>query len=90
MAFLRFLVVGMVAGWIMGKVRRGEGYGVIGNLLIGALGSLIGWFLSGLLQIEARNLLGQIAMAVAGAVVFFLLVGSFKWKRRKKSKSEDE
>ena len=74
----------------MGKIRRGEGYGIVGNLLIGALGSVIGWFLAGLLQIEARNLLGQIAMAVAGAVVFFLLVGSFKWKRRKKSKSEDE
>lgn len=74
----------------MGKIRRGEGYGIVGNLVIGALGSVIGWFLAGLLQIEARNLLGQIAMAVAGAVVFFLLVGSFKWKRRKKSKSEDE
>ena len=74
----------------MGKIRRGEGYGIVGNLVIGALGSVIGWFLAGLLQIEARNFLGQIAMAVAGAVVFFLLVGSFTWKRRKKSKSEDE
>ena len=34
----------------MGKVRRGQGYGfLIGNLLLGAIGSLIGWFLMGFL-----------------------------------------
>jgi uncharacterized membrane protein YeaQ/YmgE (transglycosylase-associated protein family) len=90
MELIRFLVIGVAAGWIMGKIRRGRGYGIIGNLCVGTVGSLIGWFMMGLLKIEASNLLAQIAMAVAGAIVFFLLVGSFAGRRSRKNKEEDE
>jgi uncharacterized membrane protein YeaQ/YmgE (transglycosylase-associated protein family) len=83
-------VIGLVAGWIMGIIRRGRGYGLIGNLFIGTIGSLIGWYLMGLLNIRAPNLLAQIVLAVAGAIVFFLLVGSFRRKRKKKNREEDE
>ena len=90
MQLLQFLVVGLVAGWIMGRIRRGEGYGFFGNLLIGAIGSFIGWFLMGFLKVEAPNLFARIAMAVVGAVVFFLVIGALKWKRKKKSDEDDE
>jgi uncharacterized membrane protein YeaQ/YmgE (transglycosylase-associated protein family) len=90
MTLLRFVAIGLAAGWIMGKIRRGRGYGLIGNLFVGSVGSFIGWFLMGLLKIEAPNLLVQIVLAVAGAVVFFLLVGSFRGRRKKQSKEEDK
>jgi uncharacterized membrane protein YeaQ/YmgE (transglycosylase-associated protein family) len=89
MDLLRFLIVGLVAGWVLGKIRRGRGYGFFGNLLIGALGSLIGWFLAGFLKMQASNILEQIAMAVAGAVVFFLILGLLKPKKGKKSSEDD-
>ena len=90
MALLRFVAIGLAAGWIMGKIRRGRGYGFFGNLIVGTIGSLIGWFLMGLLKIQEPTLLAQIALAVAGAVVFFLLVGAFRGKRKTRSKEEDE
>jgi len=90
MELLRFIFIGLVAGWIIGKIRRGRGYGFFGKLVIGAVGSVIGWFLKGLLNVASPNLLAQIVMAVSGAVVFFLLVGTFKWKRKRKSTEEDE
>jgi uncharacterized membrane protein YeaQ/YmgE (transglycosylase-associated protein family) len=90
MTLLRFILAGLVAGWILGKLRRGKGYGFFGNLIIGAIGSIIGWFLKGVFHIEAPDFLAQIALAVAGAILFFLLVGSLKWKRRKSVKEEDE
>ena len=90
MALLRFVAIGLAAGWIIGKIRRGHGYGLIGNLFVGTIGSLIGWFLMGLLKIHAHNLLVQVALAVAGAIVFFLLVGLFIGGKKKKSKEGDE
>ena len=74
----------------MGKIRRGRGYGLIGNLIIGAIGSLIGWFLMGFLKVEAPNLFARIALAVMGAVIFFLLMGLLKRKRKKTSEDNDE
>ena len=84
MQLLKFLAVGLAAGWIMGKIRRGRGYGLVGNLVIGAIGSLIGWFLMGFLKVNTSNLFAQIAMAVMGAATFFLLMSLLKRKRRKK------
>ncbi len=82
--------MGLIAGWIMGKIRRGRGYGLIRNLLIGAIGSLIGWFLMGFLKVETPNLFAQIAMAVIGAVVFFLVMSLFKKSKKKKEDDDDE
>lgn len=90
MELIRFILAGLAAGWILGRVRRGKGYGFIGNLAIGAIGSVIGWFLKGLLHIEVSNFFAQIAMAVAGAIVFFFMIGLLKWKRSRKAKEEDE
>jgi uncharacterized membrane protein YeaQ/YmgE (transglycosylase-associated protein family) len=90
MQLLEFLVVGIAAGWIMGKIRRGEGYGLIGNLIVGAIGSFIGWFLMGFLKVETPNILAQIAMAVVGAVVFFLAIGLLKRKKKKKEDDDED
>ncbi len=89
MELVEFLAVGLAAGWIMGRIRRGEGYGLMGNLIVGVIGSFIGWFLMGFLKVETPNIFGRISMAVMGAVVFFLLVGALRWKKRKKSDEDD-
>ena len=90
MQILQFLIVGLVAGWVMGKIRRGYGYGFFGNLFIGTLGSFIGWFLIGFLNVDGTNVIAQIAMAVMGAVIFFLMTGLIFRRRKKKSKKEDD
>jgi uncharacterized membrane protein YeaQ/YmgE (transglycosylase-associated protein family) len=90
MPILEFLVVGLAAGWVMGKIRRGRGYGFFGNLLIGAIGSLIGWFIMGFLRVESPNLLAQLSMAVVGAVVFFLIMSVLRREGKKSKENDDE
>ena len=36
------LAVGAVAGWLIGKVLRGNGFGLVGDAAIGIVGALIG------------------------------------------------
>ena len=88
MQLVEFVIVGLAAGWIMGKIRRGKGYGLMGNLIIGAIGSCIGWFLMGFLKVETPNIFARIAMAVVGAVVFFLAMNLLRWKKKKKDEDD--
>ncbi len=46
MGILAWIVVGLVAGWLASQVMRGGGYGLIGDIIVGALGAVIGGFLA--------------------------------------------
>jgi len=41
-SLLVILVVGVVAGWLAGKIVQGTGFGIIGDLIIGVIGAFIG------------------------------------------------
>ncbi len=80
------LVVGIVAGWLAGRVMRGGGFGLIGDLLVGLVGAFIGdWLLP---QLGIHLGVGMVALiinAFIGAVVFLLilrLVGGGGWGYR--------
>ncbi len=34
-----FLMIGAVAGWLAGVVVKGYGFGLVGNVLVGVIGS---------------------------------------------------
>jgi uncharacterized membrane protein YeaQ/YmgE (transglycosylase-associated protein family) len=74
-----FLLIGLAAGWITGKLMRGKGYGFTGNLAIGVIGSFVGGILFWILGLSAHGIIGSLVMAVGGAVVFLLLVN---WLRK--------
>ena len=38
---LLFLLIGVAAGFLAGKIMRGVGYGLVGDLIIGVIGSFI-------------------------------------------------
>jgi len=69
-----FLLIGLIAGWLAGKVVRGGGYGVVGDMIVGVIGALIGGWLFGKLGIAAGGLLGAIITAFVGAVILILLL----------------
>ncbi|MDA0733529.1 MAG: GlsB/YeaQ/YmgE family stress response membrane protein [Chloroflexi bacterium] len=55
---------------------RGQGFGCIGNILIGAVGGLIGGFLFRLAGVsELAGLLGSLVTALVGALVLLLVAG---------------
>ena len=77
---LWWIVVGLIAGWLTGKVMKGSGFGALGDIVIGILGAIAGGFLFGLLGIAGSGgLIYSILVATLGAIVltwlFRLLTG---------------
>jgi uncharacterized membrane protein YeaQ/YmgE (transglycosylase-associated protein family) len=68
------LVVGGLAGWIAGLVLRRRGFGVVGNLVIGVLGSFLGRWVLGLIGFGVHGTLAALVTAVLGAVLLFWLL----------------
>ncbi|WP_321395393.1 GlsB/YeaQ/YmgE family stress response membrane protein [Emcibacter sp.] len=79
MEFLWFLIIGAVAGFLAGKMMKGGGFGLIGNLVVGIIGAVLGGWLFGVLGISVSDgLIGSLITAVVGAVVLLFIVGLFK------------
>jgi len=67
---LNYIVTGGAAGWLAGVIRRGDGYGVIMNIILGILGGLFGGCVIGLLGFSAGGgLIPQLITAVIGAIL---------------------
>ncbi|MCL4562091.1 MAG: GlsB/YeaQ/YmgE family stress response membrane protein [Chloroflexi bacterium] len=87
MGWLSWIVVGLIAGWLAGRVMRGGGYGLIGDIIVGVLGGLLGgWIATSLLHIGAGvngiNL-ESIVVAFAGAVILLILLRLLGGGRRR-------
>ena len=64
-----WLIVGLIAGWLTGKIMGGGG-GVLMDVIIGLLGALVGGFLMTLLGFRAEGgMIYTIIVAVIGAVI---------------------
>jgi uncharacterized membrane protein YeaQ/YmgE (transglycosylase-associated protein family) len=64
------IIVGIIAGWLAGKLVRGAGYGLIGDLLLGLIGGLVGGWIFGALGVAGPNgAIGAIIVATVGAVI---------------------
>jgi uncharacterized membrane protein YeaQ/YmgE (transglycosylase-associated protein family) len=74
MHWLWFLIIGIVAGWLAGKVMRGRGFGLIGDLVVGILGALVGGFLFTFLGVTAYGLIGSLVTATVGAMILLWIV----------------
>lgn len=73
-----FLVIGLAAGWLAGKIMRGAGYGLIGDLVVGVVGAFLGAWIFGLLHIAAGGLIGLLVTAFVGAIVLIWLLRLLK------------
>jgi uncharacterized membrane protein YeaQ/YmgE (transglycosylase-associated protein family) len=78
MEFIWFLVIGIIAGFLAGKLMRGGGFGLVGNLLVGVVGAILGGWLFGQLGISAEWPGASLVTALVGAVLLLLLVGLLK------------
>ncbi len=69
------LFVGLVAGWLAGKIVRGTGFGIIGDILIGIAGAFVASFLFPKLGIHiGTGLVSEIIYSAIGAVLLLLVV----------------
>jgi uncharacterized membrane protein YeaQ/YmgE (transglycosylase-associated protein family) len=72
---LVILFVGLVAGWLAGKVVRGTGFGLIGDIIVGILGAFIaGWLFPRLGFHLGVGIVEEILFSAIGAIVLLLIV----------------
>jgi len=85
-SLLVIIVVGIVAGWLAGRVMEGGGFGLIGDLIVGLIGAFIGdWLLPRLGIHLGVGLVALIINAFIGAVILLILlrlVGRGGWGYR--------
>jgi uncharacterized membrane protein YeaQ/YmgE (transglycosylase-associated protein family) len=72
---LVILLVGIVAGWLAGRVVRGAGFGILGDLLFGIVGAFIGnWLLPRVGIHLGTGVVSAIVNATVGAILLLLVV----------------
>ena len=71
------LIIGLIAGWLAGKIMRGSGFGIIGDIIIGIVGAFIGtWLWAQLhLPVIANFWVNAIVTATVGACVLLFVIG---------------
>ena len=74
MGVIWFILIGMVAGWLAGRIMKGSGFGVIGDIVIGVLGAILGGLLFNALQLPWGGLFGSLIVATIGAIVLIFIV----------------
>ncbi|HMK60598.1 MAG TPA: GlsB/YeaQ/YmgE family stress response membrane protein [Dissulfurispiraceae bacterium] len=70
MGIISWLIVGLIAGWLTGKIMGGPGKGMLMDIIIGLVGALLGGFMMGFLGFKPEGgFIYTIIVAVIGAVV---------------------
>ena len=77
--FVSWVLLGLVAGWLAGKIARGRGYGCLTDILLGLIGSVLGGWIFRKLEIGSGmgGWLYSLAAATVGAVVLVVIVHLF-------------
>jgi uncharacterized membrane protein YeaQ/YmgE (transglycosylase-associated protein family) len=74
-----FLFIGIVAGFLAGKIMRGSGFGLLGDLVVGIIGAFFGgWLFSALGVGTGGGILGSIIVATIGAMLLLFLIRLIK------------
>jgi len=72
------VVIGILAGFLAGKLMRGKGFGLLVDLLVGIVGSFIGGWVFGMMGIGAYGLIGQLLVSLVGALLLLFLIRLIK------------
>ena len=72
---LVILFVGLIAGWLAGKIVRGTGFGIIGDIIVGIAGAFVASWLFPKLGVHlGTGLVREIIDSAIGAIILLLIV----------------
>ena len=74
---IAWIVIGLIAGWVAGKISRGHGFGCIVNIILGLVGAVVGGWIFSRLGILTWGFWGSLAAATVGAVVLVAIARLF-------------
>lgn len=79
MFILWWIIVGLIAGWITGKLMKGSGYGAVMDIVIGIIGAIVGGFIMRALGFAGQGgMIYTIIVAVIGAVILTWIIHLIK------------
>ena len=79
MGIIWTLLIGIAAGWLAGQLMKGGGYGLVGDLVLGVLGSVLGsWIFGALGLMSGGGIIGSLVVSTVGAAALLWLVRLIK------------
>ncbi len=81
MVFLWYILIGILAGYIAGRLMRGGGFGPIVNMILGICGGLFGGWVFSLFGISTTGIIGSLITSVIGAVLILWIASLFQKPR---------
>jgi uncharacterized membrane protein YeaQ/YmgE (transglycosylase-associated protein family) len=74
MGFIEWILVGLVAGWLAGRVLKGGGYGIFVDIILGIFGGIFGGWVLGYFGIwPGGGIVGSLLVSFIGAVILVWL-----------------
>jgi len=75
MHFIIWLLVGLIAGWLTGKIMQGSGYGFFVDILLGIAGAFIGGFIARHLGLDPHgSFIYSTLIALGGAILLVAII----------------
>jgi uncharacterized membrane protein YeaQ/YmgE (transglycosylase-associated protein family) len=70
------IILGGLAGLIAGNIRKGEGYGLLPNVVIGIVGGGIGSYIFNMMGLNPSesNIIGSLVVSVLGSLLLLTLI----------------
>jgi uncharacterized membrane protein YeaQ/YmgE (transglycosylase-associated protein family) len=82
------VLLGAVSGYVASKIIGGDGFGFLGNIVVGVIGGLIGSYLIQALKIPMMSgFFGTLISSVGGALVLIFFIEVLKFLRKTNSGS---
>src|SRR6202011_5794109 len=78
-SLIGWLILGLIAGWLAGKISRGRGFGCITDIVLGLIGGVLGGGIFTKLGIVgySSSFLYSLAAATVGAVIIVAIAHLF-------------
>lgn len=74
-----FLLIGAAAGWVAGRIMEGGSFGLLGNVIVGVIGSFLGRYLGGKVGVDVEGgIFTSLLTAIVGALILLFVVGLIK------------
>jgi uncharacterized membrane protein YeaQ/YmgE (transglycosylase-associated protein family) len=74
---IAWIIIGLIAGWLTGKLMKGSGFGFFMDMIVGLVGALVGGFVANLVGFggtSQHGLIVSIIIATIGAVILTWIV----------------
>ena len=75
MGIIATIIIGAIAGWLGSLLNKGTSLGLLGNIVIGIVGSFVGGWLFGILGISlGAGWVGAILTGAIGAIAILFII----------------